>query len=87
MCAAHIDIGYVGLPPAIIGVERGCRLVCVAGGHIEGTVLIGRADVKALDQCATMAEFLAQFSGIHRMPTTGHDSRCHCPRTAKRVQY
>ena len=63
MCAAHIDIGYVGLPPAIIGVERGCRLVCVAGGHVEGTVLIGRADVKALDQCATMAEFLAQFSG------------------------
>ena len=63
MCAAQIDIGYVGLPPAIIGVERGCSLVCVAGGHVEGTVLIGGADVQALGQCASMAEFLAQFLG------------------------
>jgi NitT/TauT family transport system substrate-binding protein len=63
MCAAQIDIGYVGLPPAIIGVERGCSLVCVAGGHVEGTVLIGGADMQALGQCASMAEFLAQFLG------------------------
>ncbi|MGZ4910915.1 MAG: ABC transporter substrate-binding protein [Halobacteriota archaeon] len=63
MCAAQIDIGYVGLPPAIIGIERGCSLVCVAGGHVEGTVLIGGADVQALGQCASMAEFLEQFLG------------------------
>ena len=63
MCTTHIDIGYVGLPPAIIGVERGCRLVCIAGGHVEGTVMVGGADVKALGQCASMAEFLAQFVG------------------------
>ena len=63
MCAAQIDIGYVGLPPAIIGIERGCSLVCVAGGHVEGTVLIGGADVQAVGQCASMAEFLTQFLG------------------------
>ena len=33
----EIDIGYIGLPPAIIGMDRGVPLVCVAGGHVEGS--------------------------------------------------
>jgi len=37
----HLDIGYVGLPPAIIGVDKGIGLICIAGGHIEGTLMVG----------------------------------------------
>jgi NitT/TauT family transport system substrate-binding protein len=37
-----IDLAYIGLPPAIIGMERGVDIVCIAGGHVEGTVIAGR---------------------------------------------
>ena len=37
----EIDLGYMGLPPAMIGIARGLKIKCVAGGHVEGTVLIG----------------------------------------------
>lgn len=59
----HIDLGYVGLPPAIIGIDTGVQLICIAGAHVEGTVLIAREDVTPADRCADMAEFLQQFSG------------------------
>ena len=61
--SGHIDLGYVGLPPVIIGIDKGVRLACIAGGHIEGTVMIAGKGVRTLDQCAGMAEFLAQFAG------------------------
>ncbi|WP_457554588.1 ABC transporter substrate-binding protein [Candidatus Pyrohabitans sp.] len=35
----ELDAGYVGLPPAMAGIARGAQLKCVAGGHVEGTVL------------------------------------------------
>jgi NitT/TauT family transport system substrate-binding protein len=35
----ELDIGYVGLPPAMIGISEGARVKCVAGGHVEGTVI------------------------------------------------
>jgi NitT/TauT family transport system substrate-binding protein len=35
----EIDLGYIGLPPAMIGISKGVRIKCVAGGHIEGTAL------------------------------------------------
>ncbi|HSQ78281.1 MAG TPA: ABC transporter substrate-binding protein, partial [Nitrospirota bacterium] len=28
----ELDLAYVGLPPAIIGIEQGVRVICVAGG-------------------------------------------------------
>ena len=31
--ATHIDIGYIGLPPAMIGMEKGIPIQCIAGGH------------------------------------------------------
>lgn len=34
-----IDIGYIGLPPAMIGISQGAEIRCVAGGHVEGTAL------------------------------------------------
>lgn len=37
-----IDLAYIGLPPAIIGMERGVDIVCIAGGHVEGTVIAGK---------------------------------------------
>jgi len=42
----EIDIGYIGLPPAIIGIDRNVQIICVAGGHVEGTVLIARKDYR-----------------------------------------
>ena len=37
--AGSIDLGYIGLPPAMIGIDKGVPLVCIAGGHVEGTVM------------------------------------------------
>jgi len=46
----EIDIGYIGLPPAIIGIGRGVPIICVAGGHVEGTVLIARKGYRTLSE-------------------------------------
>jgi len=62
MREGQIDLGYIGLPPAMIGIDKGTMLVCIAGGHTEGTVMIAGEDIQALDQCAGMTEFLAQFT-------------------------
>lgn len=40
-----LDAGYIGLPPAMIAIGRGLPLTCIAGGHVEGTVMIGPRDV------------------------------------------
>lgn len=57
----EIDIGYIGLPPAIIGIDRGIPLICVAGGHIEGTVMIARKEYRSLDDLKDFKSVLAQF--------------------------
>ncbi|MGW8178453.1 MAG: ABC transporter substrate-binding protein, partial [bacterium] len=44
-----LDIAYVGLPPAMIGLARGAQFKCVAGGHIEGTVIAGESYLKGED--------------------------------------
>lgn len=59
----EIDLGYIGLPPVIIGIDRGLSLACIAGGHVEGTVMIAGPGIVTLDECGNMQEFLAQFSG------------------------
>ncbi|MDD1701773.1 MAG: ABC transporter substrate-binding protein [Methanoregula sp.] len=58
-----LDLGYIGLPPVIIGIDKGLELACIAGGHIEGTVIIAGKDTPALAECRSMKEFLKQFSG------------------------
>ena len=63
MQAGKIDLAYIGLPPVIIGIDRGVPLRCIAGGHIEGTILITGDGTKVLGDCSGMAEFLGQFSG------------------------
>jgi NitT/TauT family transport system substrate-binding protein len=63
MQQGKIDLGYIGLPPVIIGIDRGLSLACIAGGHIEGTVMIAGAGTRTLAECSGMPEFLRQFAG------------------------
>jgi NitT/TauT family transport system substrate-binding protein len=63
MQAGRIDLGYIGLPPVIIGIDRGLSLACIAGGHVEGTVMIGGPGTRALEEFRDMPTFLSQFAG------------------------
>lgn len=56
----ELDLGYIGLPPAMIGIGRGLKIKCVAGGHVEGTVLIGGSNYRAGE---TAKDVLSQFKG------------------------
>lgn len=59
----EIDIGYIGLPPAVIGIDNDVPIVCVAGGHVEGTVLIAQKNYRTLDDLKDLKAVLAQFEG------------------------
>ncbi|MGO9612888.1 MAG: ABC transporter substrate-binding protein [Dissulfurispiraceae bacterium] len=59
----ELDLAYAGLPPVLIGIDRGVRIKCVAGGHIEGTVVSARAGYKGFPETEDLGEILAQFSG------------------------
>jgi NitT/TauT family transport system substrate-binding protein len=61
--AGELDLGYVGLPPALIGIARGARIRCVAGGHMDGTVFIARGDYQTAAEAGSMEAALAQFIG------------------------
>jgi ABC-type nitrate/sulfonate/bicarbonate transport systems, periplasmic components len=63
MQAGKLDLGYIGLPPVIIGIDRGLDLACIAGGHVEGTVIVAGSDTPTLAECGSMGEFLKQFAG------------------------
>jgi NitT/TauT family transport system substrate-binding protein len=74
--SGDIDIGYIGLPPAMIGIGRGIPLRCIAGGHIEGTVVIGKGDHKALPEAGSASSVMGQLKGkAVATPTRGsiHD--------------
>lgn len=58
-----LDIGYIGLPPTMIGIDRGVPIICVAGGHVEGTVLIGQEEYMTLSELGNLKSVLAQFRG------------------------
>jgi NitT/TauT family transport system substrate-binding protein len=57
-----LDIGYIGLPPAMIGIEKGLPLKCIAGGHVEGTVMIGREEFCSSEEQST-DDVLKKFAG------------------------
>ncbi|NJD56625.1 MAG: ABC transporter substrate-binding protein [Nitrospirae bacterium] len=59
----EIDLAYLGLPPAIIGIERGVPIICIAGGHVEGTVICGRQFYTGYPEIRNLNDILAQFSG------------------------
>jgi NitT/TauT family transport system substrate-binding protein len=59
-----VDIGYIGLPPVMIGIDRGVPITCVGGGHVEGTVMIGLPGSKSFEeQGGDVAAVLEQFKG------------------------
>ena len=71
-----IDMGYIGLPPVMIGIEKGLKIKCVAGGHIEGTVLIGSDSYQTFNELGNIKSVLSQFEGENiGTPTRGciHD--------------
>lgn len=63
MARGLLDIAYIGLPPAIIGIANGAPIVCIAGGHVEGTVIVGDSKAKAYPQAQTLHDVLKQFEG------------------------
>jgi len=59
-----LDIGYMGLPPAIIGIDKKVPIKCVAGGHVEGTIVIANKEYKTLAQLNNkLSDVFSQFKG------------------------
>jgi len=59
----ELDLAYIGLPPAVIGMARGVPIRCIAGGHMEGTVLAGPAEAPSHPAQPELGEILAAFRG------------------------
>jgi NitT/TauT family transport system substrate-binding protein len=59
----ELDLGYMGLPPAMIGIDKGLEIKCVAGGHMEGTVLVAKEHFQTLKELGTINDVLSQFRG------------------------
>lgn len=60
----EVDLAYIGLPPAIIGIERGVPIVCIAGGHVEGTVISSKAQYSGYPEIARLEDILKQFKDM-----------------------
>lgn len=60
---SELDLAYIGLPPAIIGMEQGSRVVCIAGGHVEGTVMAGKSNWLGFPETGDLGAVLGQFEG------------------------
>ncbi len=58
-----IDLGYIGLPPVMIGIEKGIKIKCVAGGHVEGTVMVAPNSFKSYGELGDINKVLEQFEG------------------------
>jgi NitT/TauT family transport system substrate-binding protein len=59
-----LDIGYMGLPPAIIGIDQGVPIKCVAGGHVEGTIVVAKSQYKSKKQLDNkLSRVFSQFKG------------------------
>lgn len=72
----ELDLAYIGLPPAIIGISRGINVICIAGGHMEGTILAGGPQAAGVPEINDLGVILQQFRGLAiGVPGTGsiHD--------------
>lgn len=58
-----LDLAYIGLPPAVIGIDRGVGIVCIAGGHVEGTVISARGRYRGFPETPDLGEIMKQFAG------------------------
>lgn len=61
--SGNIDLGYIGLPPVMIGIENGLKIKCVGGGHVEGTVMVARDSYKTFKELRSIKTVLKQFEG------------------------
>ena len=61
--SGDLDVGYIGLPPVMIGLENGLKVKCVGGGHVEGTVMVAPHDYKTFDELGNVYDVLKQFEG------------------------
>jgi NitT/TauT family transport system substrate-binding protein len=59
----ELDLAYVGLPPAIIGIARGVGITCIGGGHMEGTVMVGKSTERGFPETQDLGEILGQYTG------------------------
>jgi NitT/TauT family transport system substrate-binding protein len=59
----ELDLAYIGLPPAVIGISRGVGIICVAGGHMEGTVISGKRELLAFPEDHNLGSILRQLTG------------------------
>ncbi len=72
----EIDLAYIGLPPAIIGIASGVPIRCIAGGHMEGTVIVGNTTHRNFTDTHELGRIMEQFRGRKiGVPGTGsiHD--------------
>lgn len=60
----ELDLAYIGLPPAIIGIDRGAAIRCIAGGHVEGTVISGQKQFKGYPELGNPGDIMRQFIGL-----------------------
>jgi NitT/TauT family transport system substrate-binding protein len=60
----ELDIAYIGLPPAIIGIDNGVNIKCIAGGHVEGTVISSQNQYKGFPEISSLQKILKQFIGL-----------------------
>ncbi len=60
LAKGKLDLAYIGLSPTLIGIGKGVPLKCIAGGHVEGTVVVAKGEYASLD---SMSETLGQFRG------------------------
>jgi len=74
----NLDIGYMGLPPAVIGIDQGVPIKCVAGGHVEGTIMVSNMKYNTIKQENNkILDVLSQFKGqVIGTPSRGsiHDA-------------
>lgn len=60
----ELDMAYIGLPPALIGISQGVRIKCIAGGHIEGSVLCSKKQYEGFPEIDDLGDILKQFCGL-----------------------
>ena len=60
----ELDLAYIGLPPAAIGIARGVPITCIAGGHVEGTVLSAKKRYAGFPEISELGDVLGQFRGL-----------------------
>jgi NitT/TauT family transport system substrate-binding protein len=61
--SGKIDLGYIGLPPVMIGISNGLDLKCIAGGHVEGTVIIAQKKYEKAHCKNDLNNVISQFEG------------------------